>query len=77
MQHTIVGCLVHLGLEGLGVGGGKTISRSSMPKEKNMAVFTQVIISECVTLSKLMHFVVCKLYHIKMIEKKKQSQWER
>ena len=36
-----VGCLLHLGLAGLGVGGGETISRSSMLKDKNVVMVTR------------------------------------
>lgn len=43
-QYTIMSWLLHLGLEGLGVVGGETISRSSMLKDNNVVVITQVII---------------------------------
>lgn len=36
--------LLHLGLEGLGIVGGETISRSSVLKDENVVVVTQVII---------------------------------
>ena len=43
MQYTIVGCLLHLGLAGLEVEGGETISRSSMLKDRNVVVVAQVV----------------------------------
>ena len=80
MQYTIVGCLLHLGLAGLGVEGGETISRSSMLKDKNVVVVTQMVI-----LVKMHQTIIknrCILLRvnytaIKLIGKKRQSKWGR
>lgn len=40
VEYTVVGWLLHLRREGLGVVGGETISRPSMLKDKNVIVIT-------------------------------------
>ena len=63
-----VGCLLHFGLALLGVGGGETISRSSMLKDKNVGMVTQGVI-----LIKLHQTIIknrCNLLHVNYLARK-------
>lgn len=63
-----VGFLLHLGLAGLEVGGGETISRSSMLKDKNVVMVTQGVI-----LVKLHQTIIknrCNLLHVNYLARK-------
>lgn len=80
MQYTIVGCLLHLGLAGLEVEGGETISRSSMLKDRNVVVVAQVVmlVKMHQTIIKNRCILLCVNYTaIKLIGKKRQSKWGR